>query len=88
MADLESWTVGLQQGGPLYFHSASSLQIANLALFRNKINIYSLPLIVYLSWWRVSFCYQWIRFDNLLGPLTFEPIVGLSIGHRMLGLEP
>lgn len=41
MADLESWTVGLQQGGPLYFHSASSLQIANLALFRNKINIYS-----------------------------------------------
>ena len=45
MADLESWTVGLQQGGPLYFHSASSLQIANLPLIRNKINIYIWPAI-------------------------------------------
>ena len=54
--DLESWTLGLQQGGLLYFHSASNLQITNLPCsnLRGKDVILS-------SFYSLLFLLKWVR---------------------------
>ena len=82
MTDLEFWDTWAPAGWPFvfsltlfYYSSNWSCLISSYG--KEMLDSHELILVREKS-------IQW----QLLGPLTFEPIAGQSIGHWMLGLEP
>ena len=80
MTDLEFWDTWAPAGWPFVF----------------SLTLFKLILLDLILWERNAWL-AWAHFIlmreksiqwQLLGPLTFEPIAGQSIGHWMLGLEP